>query len=143
MPAAANSERLYVSTKNPLLSASTRGSIRSTSGIARLLKSNGILFEYVEQISPIAACHCLGEAAHVIGRDVAHAIRDFFETRHHQPLPFFNALHEVGGMQQRFVRACVEPRDAASKAFDVQLATLEIGAIHVGNLELSTRRRLQ
>src|SRR5688572_8743651 len=44
MPAAANSDRLYVSIKNPRSSACTRGVIRSTSGIASGLKSKGILF---------------------------------------------------------------------------------------------------
>ena len=46
-------------------------------------------------------------------------------------------------LEQRLVRAGVEPGDAAPEQLDVQLSALEVGAVHVGDLELAARRRLQ
>src|SRR5688572_3253475 len=139
MPAAANSDRLYVSTKNPRSSVCTRGVIRSTSGIASVLKSKGILFKDTQKISAVAAGHRLCQPPHVVRVDVSHAISDLFEARHHQTLPFLDALHEVGGMEKRFIGAGVEPRDASPEPLDVQLAAVQIRLVDIGNFQLSTR----
>ena len=79
-----------------------------------------------------------------IGRgDVAHPEGDLLEAGDHQPLPLFDRLDVVGRLQQRLVRAGVEPRDAARQLLDVQLSALEVRAVDVGDLELAARRRLQ
>src|SRR5687768_10575363 len=126
----------------PRLSVSTRGAITSTPGILSGSNSNGIVVEEVEQVAPVAARHVRCELAHVVRTDVTHSIRDFFERRDHETLPLFDALHEVARMEQGFIRARIEPRDSAPETFDVQLAALQVGAIHVGDLELAARRRL-
>ena len=49
----------------------------------------------------------------------------------------------IGRLHQRVVRAGIEPRDAAPELFDVELSALEVGAIHIGDLELAARGRLE
>ena len=61
-------------------------------------------------------------AARLIGGDVAQPIRDLLQARHHQSLPFLDTLDEVGGVQQRFARAGVEPGDSAAEPLDVERA---------------------
>jgi hypothetical protein len=48
----------------------------------------------------------------------------------------------VGGFDERIVRAGIEPRMTATHRDDVQLTPFEVLAIHVGDLEFATRRRL-
>ena len=46
-------------------------------------------------------------------------------------------LHEVRRLEQRGVRADVEPRRAAPEDLDAQLTPSEIRAVDVGDLELA------
>ena len=47
------------------------------------------------------------------------------------------------GLEQRVVRAGVEPGEAAAHDLDVELAALEVDAVDVGDLELAARRGLE
>ena len=48
---------------------------------------------------------------------------------------------KLRGLEQRLVRAGVEPGDAAAQHLDAELAPLEVGAVDVGDLELAARAR--
>src|SRR3546814_9008954 len=54
-----------------------------------------------------------------------------------------DGLDVVRCLQQRLVRARVEPRVAAAKLFEVQPALLEIAAVEVGDFQFAARRRLE
>src|SRR5256885_2365098 len=57
-----------------------------------------------------------------------------------QPLPRLDRLDEGGRLQQRLVRAGVEPGHAAPELLDVQPARAQIRGVDVGDLELAARR---
>jgi hypothetical protein len=46
-------------------------------------------------------------------------------------------VDELRGLEQRVVRAGVEPGGAAAEELDVQLAALEVEAVEVGDLEFA------
>ena len=48
---------------------------------------------------------------------------------------------ELARLQQRFVRAGIEPGHATAHDLDMELATLEISPVHVGDFKLTPRRR--
>jgi hypothetical protein len=52
--------------------------------------------------------------------DESGAIGDLLGTAHFPPLPTLDGLDEIGRLQQRFVRAGIEPGGAASQQFDAQ-----------------------
>src|SRR3546814_14453832 len=62
---------------------------------------------------------------------------------HAQALARLDGLDVVRCLQQRLVRARVEPRVAAAKLLEVQPALLEIAAIEVGDFQFAARRRLE
>src|SRR5918995_160954 len=68
-----------------------------------------------EVLSVGILAHRLGDPHHVERRDVAHLEGDLLEARDHQPLPVLDRLDEGGRLQERLVRARVEPGDAAAE----------------------------
>ena len=56
------------------------------------------------------------------GVDPALLVGDFLDARDLQTLPVLDGLHEIGRLQQRIVRARVQPGRAAAQALDVQRA---------------------
>jgi hypothetical protein len=75
-------------------------------------------------------------------RDVALAQCDLLRAGDAQALALLQDLDEMAGLDQRGMRAGVEPGEAAAEHLDKQVATLEIDLVHVGDLDLATRRRL-
>src|SRR4029079_17630282 len=71
---------------------------------------------------------------------MAHTGRDFSGARDLQSLPTLDRLDVLGGLEQRFVRAGVEPSHAATHHLARELAPLQILTIDVGDLELAARR---
>src|SRR5437870_101344 len=145
MPCAAYRSARYVSRKNPRPSLWTSGSITTTPGIAvETTRTSGLVLEHAEEVLAVRArAHARRKAPHVGCRDVAHAVRNLFEARDHQTLALLDRMNVVRGLHERVVRAGVEPRDAARELLDVQLAALEIRAVHVSDLELAACGRLQ
>ncbi len=74
--------------------------------------------------------------------DETGAKRDLLRAADLESLARLDGLDEHRGAQQRFVRAGVEPGDAAAQHLHAQRLALEICAIDVGDLELAARRRL-
>src|ERR1051325_1601620 len=96
-----------------------------------------------EVLAVRAVAQLFGEAAHAVRIDQPEVIRHLLGARDLQPLPQLHGLDEVRRLQQRFLRAGVEPRVAAAELLDAQLAALEVDAVQIGDLQLAARRRLQ
>ena len=93
------------------------------------------------QVLAIAALlERLGELQQLLGVDEALAPGDLLDARHFQPLPLLDDAHEHAGIEQRIVRAGIEPRRAAPEPLDVQRAELQVRAIEIRDLELAARR---
>src|SRR5262245_46088110 len=75
--------------------------------------------------------------------DISHPVGNLFETRHHQSPALLDRLDVIRRLYQRFVRAGIEPRDATSQLFDVQLLSFEVRAIDIGDFELAASGWLQ
>ena len=69
--------------------------------------------------------------------------RDFFRAGDLQPHSFLNRGDEITGVQQRFMRSGIKPRETSRQHFDSQKSSVQILAIDVGNLQLASRRWLQ
>src|SRR5262249_43739593 len=105
-------------------------------------RMSGLVVEQTQQILTVAArSHASRESWDVGVGDVAHAIGDLFEARHHQALSLLDRVDEVRRLHQRIVGAGIEPGDAAGELLDMQLPTLQIRPVDVGDLELAARRR--
>ena len=103
-----------------------------------------VVLEHAEEILTVGARFHGDREPLELGRgDVAHSVRNLFETRDHQALPLLNRVNVIGCLHERVVRAGIEPRDAARQLLHVQLPALQIRAVHVGDLELAARRRLE
>src|SRR6266487_4459654 len=86
-----------------------------------------LVLEHAEQVLSVGArFHRPREPKEVGLADVAHAKRDLLEARHHQSLSLFDRLDVVARLDERFVRAGIEPRDAARELLDVELLAIEI-----------------
>src|SRR5215472_2360247 len=77
----------------------------------------------------------------MVERDVAKPQRDFFQTGNTQSLPLLQNLNVMARVDKRSVRTRIEPCETATHDRDMQLATLKIGMIDVGDLELPARGR--
>ena len=60
-----------------------------------------------------------------------------------RPCRCLDRLDVVGGLDQRFGRAGVEPGEAPAEALDAELAAAEVFAVDVGDLQLAARRGLE
>src|SRR5262245_8850286 len=123
MPAAAYLPSWYDSRKKPRSSRNTSGSMISTPGSslgstfivgASSSPVLGPLFDQRLQVAAVlVAGHGLGDLQHVGRGDVAHDVGHLLRAGHLQPLALLDGLDERGGLQQRLVRAGVEPGHAA------------------------------
>ena len=67
--------------------------------------------------------------------------RYLFRTGNLQSLALLNGLNEGRSLQKRVMRARIEPCHAAAKDFCRKPATLKIPAVHIGDLQLASRRK--
>src|SRR5688500_5144508 len=77
------------------------------------------------------------------GGDKALAKSDLFRTSYLETLAVLNRFNEITGLYQAFVSTRVQPCITAAHDFNVELAAFQIGAIDIGNFQLSASRRLQ
>src|SRR3546814_7481391 len=155
MPASAKLRAFQLSRKKPRASGKTAGSISTTSGMA-----SGVVFmagsswlapvlapvlaQHPQQILPVAVpAEGVRLTRQILRPDIAHAPRHLLGRGDRQALTLFDGAHEIRRVEQRVVRARVEPREAAAERLDAQVAAFEIGAVDVGDLQFAARRRLQ
>jgi hypothetical protein len=62
---------------------------------------------------------------------------DFFRAADAEALPGFECLDVVGGLEQGFVGAGIEPCETAAQDFDSKRLVEEIGAVDVGDFEFA------
>src|ERR1700733_10325603 len=77
-----------------------------------------------------------------IERDIAQTERDLFRTSDTHALPLLKHLHKVTGFTQGGVFSGIQPSKPVSKNLDEQIASLHIGPVHIGYLDLAAWRRL-
>src|ERR1700761_6313681 len=75
--------------------------------------------------------------------DETSIICDFLGTRDVQSLSFLQSLNEHRRLDETVVRAHVEPGEAATHPFDLELAPLKISGDNVCYLQFATPGRLQ
>ncbi len=95
-----------------------------------------------EVVGVAGLAELVGALQHLLGGHVAELERNFLKAHDLQALAIFDRADEGGGIVEAFVRAGVEPGEAAPKPGDVERTALEIGAIDVGDLKLAAIRRL-
>src|SRR5262252_7080701 len=79
---------------------------------------SGFGLDEAQEILPVRIVfHRPRDPEHGVARDVAHAERDLLHARDHQPLPLFDRADEGRRVEERLVRARVEPGDAAAELF--------------------------
>src|ERR1700754_3429108 len=106
---------------------STRTGIPSAPGPARDV-------DHVAAVAGVA--HALTEGEALLGRDEAHPQRDLLEAGDPHALSLLEGSHELAGVQQRLVRSGVQPGEAATQVDHACAAAIQIGVVHVGDLEL-------
>ena len=84
-----------------------------------------------------------GEVFDLRGVDEAHPVGDFLDAGDLQALAVLDRLDVVGGLDERFGGAGVEPGEAPAEALDAELAATEVLAVDVGDLEFAARRGFQ
>ncbi len=77
-----------------------------------------------------------------VERNVSEPECDLFRACQARALPLLEDLDVLAGLQQRGMGSCVEPSEAAAHDLDEKLSLLHVDAVHVGDLELAPRRRL-
>src|SRR5579862_1573445 len=95
----------------------------------------------VRAIARLAEWAC--QSAELLAVDETLTESDLLGTADFEALPRLDGLDEVGCCQERGVSARVGPGDAAPQDLDMELFALEVGAIDVGDLELTARGGLQ
>src|SRR5699024_2006017 len=66
---------------------------------------------------------------------------DLFGRADHQTLSVLDGPDEVSGLDEGLKRAGIEPSGAARQNPNMQIAVLEVYAVHVGDLVLTALRR--
>ena len=113
-------------------------------GQGGLRRPSSLLLQQPQQVAAVVVLRqLLGEGAQLRVVDEAHAPGDLLDRRHLEPLALLDGAHEVRGVQQRGVRAGVQPGDAAAEHLDPQRAGLLVGAVDVHDLQLAARRGAQ
>src|SRR5262249_37918742 len=113
----------------------------STVGVNR---TSRFLFEDPEEIAAVRArFHRMSESLQIAGADISHPIGDFLEARDHQPLTLLDGLNVVRGLNERFMRAGIEPGNTAGQPLDMKLRSLQILTVDVGDLQFTSCRRLE
>src|SRR5271157_2864789 len=101
-------------------------------------------FDQALEITAVAAVAQLpGQVAQLVLPDQTHPIGDLLRAANDQPLTLFNRLDKIGGLQQGFMAACVQPGNAPAELLDVQLAAPEILPVDVGDLQFAAQRGFQ
>src|SRR5689334_3250948 len=98
----------------------------------------------VEQVPTVVGLRerC-GERTQAIRVDEAHPVRNLFDGADEESLSLLDDRDVVRRVQQRLMRARIEPGNATPQNLDVEAACLEIALVHVGDLELAPRRRVE
>ena len=124
---------------------STPGNEVSSIFIARCVPAGNLsLIAQGQQILSVSALgHGFGKLFKLIGRDVSEVIRDFFRAGNHQSLAALDGLDIEACLEERIVRAGIEPSHAAAHHLDFQLARFEIETVEIGDLQFASRRRLE
>src|SRR3546814_7519572 len=106
--------------------------------------SSDVCSSDLEQVLPVAVLgQRPGERLELRGIDPSVVVGNLLRAAHAQALARLDGLDVVRCLQQRLVRARLEPRVAAAKLFEVQPALLEIAAVEVGAFQFAPRRRLE
>src|SRR3546814_1391731 len=82
-----------------------------------------------------------GNAVQRRGVDKALPIGDLFRAGDLQALAFLHDPDIGGRIQQRCVRAGVEPGKAASHQLDMEIASFQITSVEIGDFQFAARRR--
>src|SRR3954471_22445996 len=102
------------------------------------------LFEDLQQILTVAAVLQRGrESFQACGIYVSLAKDDLLRARDLQSLPLLNGLNEHARLQQRLVRARIQPCKAPPQDFGLQLALLQVSVVQISDLKLTARRWFQ
>src|SRR5436190_23806198 len=93
-----------------------------------------------QQILSVAALgRTLRKLVELIDADVAQPQGNFLNAGDSETLSFLENLHEMAGFHQCFVGPGVEPGKATAEHLDIKIATIEVGAVDVGDLDLAVR----
>src|SRR6185295_10290102 len=115
---------------------------RRSSGVRLSLKQ--LLRQAAQQVLAIPALReGLRKSAQLCRADVAHAPGNFLRARNFQALPVLDGRNEMRGLEQRLVRAGIEPRIAAPEWQYLQFAPGEVLLVDVRDLQFAARRRLE
>src|ERR1700678_1546249 len=94
------------------------------------------------EIAAVATfCYPGNELFQAGGVDPAQTIGYFFGTGDFEALALFDGLDENRGFNQRVVGPGIEPGEASTEALGTQLASLQVPAIDIGDLQFAARRR--
>src|SRR5580658_308670 len=105
---------------------------------------SGLAFRDAQYVAAIfGLLERAAELAQLFLGDEAAAIGDLLEAGDLGSLPFLHHMHELRGLEQRVMRARIEPGIAVAELLDRELAALEIGSVHIGDLVFAARRWLE
>ena len=102
-----------------------------------------LVFAHALEVLAVIAFAVLGcRLDELFAIDPTVAIGNFLDHAHRNALGLLDRTHEVRRLEQRLHRARVEPGIAPAEHFDIKRAVIEIHLVEIGDLKLSTRRRL-
>src|SRR5688500_25270 len=91
----------------------------------------------LHEVTPVAALHERpGQRLELLPGDVALPVGNLLWAADLEPLPLLDDLHELGGLHQGRVAARVEPGRPPGQYGDLQLPSLQVGLVEVGDLVL-------
>src|SRR6476661_1083302 len=142
MPALLHSSSFHVSEKKPRSSEKRWGRISSTPAIPNSHTLSIVQLRHApHQITGIfRIAEPLSAINDFSGREVAELKRDLFEAHDLEALPSFDGAHKRRGIVEALVGARIQPRKAAAKLNNAEIAAFEICAIDVADLQLATSR---
>src|SRR3954451_1442614 len=130
MPASRHSTSFHVSEKKPRSSEKRSGRISSTPSMAvsrRLIMVQ--LGHAPHQIMGIVRItQPLGAIDDFSGGEVAELERNLLKAHHFEALAALDRTHEGRGVVEAFMGAGIQPRKAAAKSHDVEIAAFQIRA---------------
>ena len=85
----------------------------------------------------------LSQCLELLRGDPTLAEGDFFEAGDLEALALLDGGDELAGFEQAVVGAGVEPGVAAAEDLDVELASVEVEAVEVGDFQFAARRGLE
>src|SRR6266567_469912 len=95
-----------------------------------------------EQIIAVAALFAAsGDATEMVMGNIAKPERDLLGAGDAEPLALLKQFDVLARLEERGVRAGIEPSEAAAHHFDEELVALHVNAVHVGDLKLAARGR--